>query len=161
MIVTINSDATLLTFSQTNLDVAHLASIELTYERNCNSVPLTINTTGITISNNSFSINLDRFYGTTTKTKFDDGVYNFTLTFAYPSGTPSVDNGISTTSCFVIDYDLKCLMLNNNTPELLNKYKAMFFADDCDKCDCTHLCTIYNDLILPITENNATDCECN
>lgn len=162
MTVTINSDATELTFSHPRLGVAYPLTLVLTRKYGCNSTVLSINTAGITITGNSFVINPVRLYGnSTTKTKVDDGVYNFTLTFSYPDDTiPLQDNGVSTSSCFVVDYLLKCKMLTNNTPELLDKYKAMFYADDCDDCNCTHLCTIYNDLI-EIPTDGTTDCGCN
>lgn len=160
MDITINADATLLTFSHPQLDIAYPLTFVLTRKYNCSTVVLPIDTSGITVTDNSFTINLVRFYGvSTTKEHFDDGVYNFNLTFAYPSGIPDVDTGVSSSNCFVVDYLLKCQMLTNNTPELLNKYKAMFYADDCDDCDCTNLCTIYNDLIL--IPDGTTNCGCN
>lgn len=160
MNVTINSDATELTFSQELLDDAYPLSIVLTREFGCNSTILPIDTSGITITNNSFTIDVTDMYGATTKERFDGGVYKFTLIFAYPDANiPSQVNGVSSTYCFVNDYYLKCSILNNNTPELLNKYRSMFYANDCDECACTHLCTIYNDLIQE--PNGTTDCGCN
>lgn len=161
MTVTINSDATELTFSHPRLGVAYPLTLLLTRKYGCNSTVLSVSTAAITITDNSFVINPVRLYGnSTTKTKVDDGVYNFTLTFSYPDDNiPSQDNGVSTSSCFVVDYLLKCKMLTNNTPELLDKYKAMFYANDCDDCNCTHLCTIYNDLI-EIPTNGTTECGC-
>ena len=162
MNVTINSSATELTFSHELLDTAYSLSLVLTREFNCDSVVLPISTAGASITNSSFVIDLVKFYGSgTLKTAFDDGVYKFTLIFNYPNPENVLEDiSVTTTACFVVDYLLKCIMLNNNTPELLNKYRAMFFANDCDDCDCTHLCTIYNDLILPTT-NGTTDCGCN
>ena len=161
MIVTINSDATELTFSHPQLDVANPLTFVLTRKYGCNSTVLPIDTSGITVTDNSFVINLVRLYGgATTKTKVDDGVYNFALYFVYPDPDIALqDNGLDTSACFVVDYLLKCKMLSNNTPELLDKYRAMFFTNDCDDCDCTHLCTIYNDLI-EIPTNGTTDCGC-
>jgi len=160
--VTINSEATELTVSHPLLSVAYPLTLVLTREYGCNSTVLSISTSGVTISNNSFVINLLKFYGSgTTKTRIDDGVYKFTLAFSYPDEiVPEQDNAVAATCCFVVDYLLKCIILKNNTPEVLNKYKTMFFASDCDECNCTHLCTIYNDL-LQIPTTNATDCGCN
>ena len=160
--VTINEDATELLVSHPLLDVAHPLTLVLTREYGCTSTVLSISTAGVTISNNSFVINLLKFYGlSTTKTRIDDGVYKFTLGFTYPDDlSPGKDNAISATYCMVVDYILKCVILKNNTPEVLDKYKAMFFSTDCDECACTHLCTIYNDL-LQIPTTNATDCGCN
>lgn len=159
MTVTINNDATELTFSHPTLGVAHPLTIVLTRKYGCNSTVLPIDTSGITITNNSFVITLARLYGdTTTKTQVDDGVHNFTLIYTYP-GTGK-DIGVSTSNCFVNDYLLKCKMLSNNTPELLNKYRQMFLANDCDDCNCTHLCTLYNNLI-ELPTNGTTDCGCN
>jgi len=160
--VTINEDATELLVSHPLLDVAHPLTLVLTREYGCTSTVLSISTAGVTISDNSFVINLLKFYGlSTTKTRIDDGVYKFTLAFSYPDEIiPEQDNGITATYCMVVDYLLKCIILKNNTPEVLDKYKAMFFSTDCDECACTHLCTIYNDL-LQIPTTNATDCGCN
>lgn len=162
MIVTINSTATLLTFTQEQLDNAYPLTMVLSREYGCNSTVLPISTSGIAISDNTIVINLTRMYGNdTTKFKFDDGVYKFTLTFAYPSGSPGIDNSVSSTSCFVVDYDLKCKLLNDNDSSKLDLYKTMFFADDCDTCNCSHLCTIYNHLIENNTTDGTKDCGCN
>lgn len=161
--VSINSDATELTISHPLLDVAYPLTLVLMAEYSCTSTVLSISTAGVVISNNSFVINLLKFYGSDTlKARIDDGVYKFTLTFSYPDDLiPEQDNSVSTTCCFVVDYLLKCIVLNNNTPEVLDKYRSMFFATDCDDCDCTNLCTIYNDLLQTPTITNATDCGCN
>jgi len=160
--VSINSDATELTISHPKLNDAYPLTLVLTREYGCTSTVLSISTAGVVISNNSFVINLLKFYGSgTTKTRIDDGVYKFTLAFSYPNDTfPEQSDALSATCCFVVDYLLKCIILNNNTPEVLNKYQAMFFATDCDDCDCTNLCTIYNDLLQTPTITNATDCGC-
>lgn len=161
--VTINADATELTFSHPLLNDAYPLTLVLTREYGCTSTVLSISTAGVTITNNSFVINLLKFYGSGhSKTRIDDGVYKFVLTFAYPNGVfPGQTDSVSTSCCFVVDYLLKCIILNNNTPEVLNKYKAMFFSTDCDECNCTHLCTIYNDLLQMPTTNVTTNCECN
>lgn len=158
--VTINSDATELRFTHELLDVADPLTVVLTRKYGCISTVLSIDTAGISITDNTFVIDLLKFYGTgTTKTKFDDGVYNFTLRFTYPDAEVlGQENGVESLTCFVVDYNLKCTILNNNTPELLNKYKALFF-NDCDDCECSHLCTIYNDLI-ELPTNGTTDCGC-
>ena len=90
-----------------------------------------------------------KFYGSgTTKTRIDDGVYKFTLAFSYPNELfPEQSDALSATCCFVVDYLLKCIILNNNTPEVLNKYQAMFSQQTVMIVIGTNLCTIYNDLL--------------
>lgn len=160
MTVTSNSTGTELTFTHPLLTTAISNTITLTREYSCTSTVLPINTTGLSVFSSSFIINLNRFYGTGhSKTKFDDGVYKFTLYFEYTiSGKDN--GGVTTTSCFVMDYDLKCKILENNDPTVLNKYRTMFFADDCDTCNCSHLCTIYNDLVQDptIIYNDCSGC---
>ncbi len=160
MTVTINSSATELTFTHELLDASYVGSVVLERESGCISTALSINTDDIVIEDFAFTINVEDFYGEDTlKTKFDDGVYKFTLGFDHESETAAPATARTTvTSCFVVDYDLKCKILEDNDPLVLGKYRAMFFADNCDDCDCTHLCTIYNNLIEEYTTTDDGSC---
>ena len=60
--VTINADATELTFSHPLLNDAYPLTLVLTREYGCTSTVLSISTAGVTITNNSFVINLLKFY---------------------------------------------------------------------------------------------------
>lgn len=176
--VSLNYDA--ITFTHPRLLEANISYIDIAYSKNCGTVgaakPLSTLIPDITVDG---SLTVDVGDIITGATVFPDGVYNFKMQISGPTGT-NVSNvtgpGTYTVNfCIYIGSTSRCKALaiyndsdckNEVIPLLL---KALTNVDECDECDCSTMCDIYNylqDLITDSTNtsntnNNVyTDCGC-
>lgn len=92
-----------------------------------------------------------------TKTLFDDGVYYFALDV----GGPIVEGEPGTwflTGCIYIGTTSRCkaVCLYEQTGNELVKYiiRALDISNDCDDCDCTTQCDLYEYLTSLLTNNS-------
>ena len=126
--VSINSNATELTISHPKLNDAYPLTLVLTREYGCTSTVLSISTVGLLFQITlCYKLVKVLWIKVQQKRELMMVCINFTLAFSYPNELfPEQSDALSATCCFVVDYLLKCIILNNNTPEVLNKYQAMF-----------------------------------
>lgn len=164
MTATLNSTATSITISDPNL-VNYINSLTLEWGYGCSTTvsPISVSSKISGITNNSFTLSLSDVYPTNTPSKFPDGVYYFNMVYIY---NPSVGqtNTVTTNTCLINDYLLKCKVLSSDNETLLEKYQALFYSNDCDSCECTTACKIFNDLQLELditNTQNDSDCGCN
>lgn len=165
MNIVINETATQLVITDANLTNT-ISTMLLDWKYGCSSTVLPITVFGkiAGITSNSFTLTLGDLYPTNTPSKIADGVHYFQLTYTYVPA-PSQVTTVTTNFCLVVDYDLKCKLLKSDDVSLLEKYQALFYANDCDSCECTTTCKLYNDILFELgittTTTNDSACGCN
>lgn len=153
-----NNTATLFTVSHPELTNA-CAGIFLRMTVGCNGTQQSFPILPIRVTANSFTMSLTDLFPTNTPTKIPDGIYHFEIQFDYVQGLNNVNKDGS--YCTLVDYDLKC------TIDLMDDlkrqvYKSLVYATQCDECNCSKMCDMYNYLIQEnTTTTNDTDCGCN
>lgn len=154
--ITVNSDATQITVTNPELNTSLLSlQIDLV-EVGCSQAATSISLFSkiATITSNSFTVNVSEIFST--KTRFDDGVYMFQISYSRVIAPEPETIKTTTKTCVLIDYLLKCKML---TQEQQILYKSLLYAEECDSCNCSKMCEIYN--FLTTTPNGTSDCGCN
>lgn len=150
MQIAISLDYDSITFKHDVLIEADITAMSLQYYRNCGTISSTIDLTSLisNVENNSITVpitNID-----STKTLFDDGVYRFILTVVGPSidGDPG---SYILKGCAYIGTTSRCkaLCLYKETKNELIRYviNALTIVNDCDDCDCSTQCELYNYLL--------------
>lgn len=165
MTVTINADCTAITFTTTNLSgSANITALEVTSSKNCSTSTVVNITSQInTISNNSITLTAAQMLNNSTITKFCDGVYYLQLKI-----TKFLENTTfeyTESECFLVNCNLKCKMIDvylsdKTNTKVIYLYDALVYGTSCDECDCSAMCTIYNELLNQIGTNDSTDCGC-
>lgn len=172
MQISISLDYTSITFTHECLIQENISGLSLQYKKNCatSATLVDLNSFITDVDNATNSITLDVSDIDATKTIFDDGVYYFKLTV---SGPP-VDDTVGTyilTGCIYIGTTTRCkaVCLYETTEDEIYKYiiNALSIVNDCDDCECTTQCDLYDYLLtlLNNTSNTSTNvyssCGCN
>lgn len=91
-------------------------------------------------------------------TEFPDGVFTVTLTLD-DSGTLSTD-----VRCMLVDCDLECQVFDYQAENLTSKifmyYQALQLGENCDNCNCSGMCALYNKILDILGETTENDCGC-
>lgn len=149
------TDATYFTISHPNLTNAS-TNITVKMSVGCESTQQTFVISPILVTSNSFRLLIETV--DSNLTRFADGIYSFEVTFR--SGDDPITD-YTTTSCTLVDLDLKCNIDCLDTFKL-TVYKSLVYANQCDTCDCKKMCNLYNYLInKTTTKTNDTGCGCN
>lgn len=92
-------------------------------------------------------------------TEFPDGVYSVTLKLD--------DDGTLTQEikCLLVDCDLECRVFDFQSENLTSKifmyYQALQHGEDCDNCNCSGMCALYNKILSLLDETSSeNDCGC-
>lgn len=166
--VTVSLNYDTITFSSIYLIPADMNSLLVKFSKNCGTVGSNINLNSLisTISDEGV-LTIPVATLIPSATVFPDSVYKFTFTIGTDSGsTPNgnvIENvpGTYTVSfCIFIGSVTRCKALANyleTENELIPLLvKALTNVDECDNCDCTTMCTIYDYLIDLLDSSTST-----
>lgn len=172
MQIDVSLDYTEITFTHEVLQVADVSDLTLEFKRNCGTLSDFISLTGsigtIDDANHSLTLTVDQIDAT--KTIFDDGVYYFKLTVIGPlvEGEPG---SYVLTGCIYIGTTSRCkaACYYDSTGDEKVKYivNALSIVNDCDDCECSTQCDLYDYLITLITGSSTSTnnvynpCGCN
>lgn len=159
MTISVSLDYDQITFSSTSLAGFTATTMKLNYKKTCGTlssdIPLTSKIP--TISNNSLTLAVTDIFPN--DTVFPDGVYYFILT-VIGTNSSTVDGTLTLRGCIYIGTTSRCkavLKYNETQDEMIPLLiKALDFANDCDSCDCSKMCDIYNSLINKLTTSTST-----
>jgi len=171
MQLSISLDYTDITFTHEVLKQADVSTLSLKYKKNCgtqSSIDLTTKIGTIVDATNSITLNISDIIED--KTIFDDGVYYFELTVGGPDvPKDNVPGTYFLKGCIYIGTTSRCKALclyeTTNNELILYLIEALDLVNDCDECDCSTQCELYDYLITLLT-TKATDnvyksCGCN
>lgn len=169
MQLAVSLDYDSITFTAPVLADNNVAGMSIRYKKNCGTI-VTKDLTSVipSIQNESLTLNVTDLY--TDNTVFDDGVYYFRITVT----GPLVEDEPGTTyltGCIYIGTTSRCkaLCMYENTGDEIYKYiiNALSIVNDCDDCDCTTMCELY-DYLNTLLSNTSTStnnvynsCGCN
>jgi len=167
-----------ISFTHSVLLEAGITYIDMTYTKNCGTASAVIAlSSAIPDITAEGSLTIDVGDIITNATVCPDGVYNFRMQVSGPTGTDEDDDtGPGTyvlNFCIFIGSTTRCKALaaynESKNEAILLLVKALSNVDECDNCDCTTMCTIYDylqDLIEDSANNSTTttnvytDCGC-
>lgn len=145
------------------------SNMVLTYIKNCGD-PIEVDRT-LSPNTSNFTITAaDLVSGATT---IADGVYNFTMTWVGPVGPLEDDVAADymEQNCFYVGTTSRCkankYYESTGDKTVRNIIKALELANQCDDCDCTAMCSLYETLLskinvtLKTTDYVYNDCGCN
>ena len=159
MTISVSLDYDQITFSSTSLAGFTATTMRLNYKKTCGTLSADIPLTSKipTISNNSLTLAVTDIFPN--NTVFPDGVYYFILTVAGTNSSTIVGT-LTLRGCIYIGTTSRCkavLKYNETQDEMIPLLiKALDFANDCDSCDCSKMCDIYNSLINKLTTSTST-----
>lgn len=173
MNITVSLDYDQITFLNGSLNENDLGSLSLQYKYNCGTLSSSINLDDKLgdLINNTLTLNVSDIFPS--KTIFDDGVYYFKITAgsrtsgAGPLPTPGT---FTLTGCVYIGTTSRCKALakykETNNEIIKQLIHGLDHVNDCDNCDCTTMCTIYDYLTTLLDTNTTTTnvyspCGCN
>lgn len=171
MKVSISLDYTEITFTHDVLIQADVSTLTLKYKKNCGTlqtVSLASKIGSIVDDTNSLTLSVSDIISG--KAIFDDGVYYFELIVGGPEVPPDNEPGTYfLTSCVYIGTTSRCKALclyeTSENELLLYIIKALDIVNDCDDCDCSTQCELYDYLITLLTtktsDNVYNSCGCN
>lgn len=172
MKISVSLDYNEITFTHSTLQIADISAITLQYYKNCGTISSAIDLTSkiVDIDDTTTSLTISITDIDSTKTVFDDGVYQFVLTVIGPLVEGEAGSYILK-GCIYIGTTSRCkaLCLYEKEENELVKYiiNALSIVNDCDDCDCSTQCDLYNYLLTLITgTSNSTNnvynsCGCN
>jgi hypothetical protein len=159
MTISVSLDYDQITFSSTSLAGFTANTMKLNYKKTCGTLSADIPLTSKipTISNNSLTLAVTDIFPN--DTVFPDGVYYFILTVTGTNSSTIVGT-LTLRGCIYIGTTSRCkavLKYNETQDEMIPLLiKALDFANDCDSCDCSKMCDIYNSLINKLTTSTST-----
>lgn len=159
MTISVSLDYDQITFSSTSLAGFTATTMRLNYKKTCGTLSADIPLTSKipTISNNSLTLAVTDIFPN--DTVFPDGVYYFILTVTGTNSSTIVGT-LTLRGCIYIGTTSRCkavLKYNETQDEMIPLLiKALDFANDCDSCDCSKMCDIYNSLINKLTTSTST-----
>jgi len=138
-------------------------TLTLKYRNNCASTytEYTVKTTDVsgTSPNYTFSITAANLISSTTST-LDDGVY----TIKFVLTEDSTGNTTEEVDCMLTNCNLECdvveYQVNNPTSLIRMWYDSLITAIDCDNCDCSIPCAIWEKIQNMLGETTTDDCQC-
>ena len=170
MQLTISQDYTDITFTHSVLKQSEISTLSLRYKKNCGTLQAVDITSKIgTIIDATSSITLNISDIISGKTIFDDGVYYFELIVGGPDVPPdNVPGTYFLKGCIYIGTTSRCKALclyeTSENELLLYLIKALDLVNDCDECDCSTQCELYDYLTTllttKITDNVYKSCGC-
>lgn len=159
MTISVSLDYDQISFSSSSLTGFTATSMKLNYKKTCNTLSADIPLTSKipTIINNTLTLAVTDIFPN--DTVFPDGVYYFILTIA-GTNSSTVDGTLILRGCMYIGTTSRCkavLKYNETKDEMIPLLiKALDFANECDSCDCSKMCDIYNSLISKLTPSTST-----
>lgn len=87
---------------------------------------------------------------------FPDGVYAVKL--LYTAG----ETQLIELSCMLVKCELECRVFDyqseNMTSNIFQYYQALLLGEDCDNCNCSGMCALYNKILDMLADTKLNDC---
>lgn len=157
-----------------NIDPGLIGEIYLTRKFNCGSsssvdlIDYKLQVVTSDADGTTFTITAPQYYSNDDSIKFCEGIYYFYLYVQY-----AIEGGTATwtdTYCAFIDCEniIKCqtndYVLATKDVRPYYMLDALTYSMDCDTCDCSNMCSMYNDLLATInistTNDTTSGCGC-
>lgn len=166
MNISVSLDYDEITFNHSILNTGTISGLRLEYKLNCGTLSSSIdlNAKIVTINNTDKTLTLNVSDIDASKTIFTDGVYYFKLTVLGPivEGEPGT---YVLTGCIYIGTTSRCKALvayeASNNEVIKYVISALDIVNQCDDCNCTSQCDLYDYLLTLITNTSTSNSNTN